>query len=80
MRAKIPTIELKGRKWKVWVVDESDVTVTVRVRPLRTTNTVEFTFPMRDEFRIFDTLAAHAIDRYLAEAAPPQAARAAHSG
>jgi hypothetical protein len=65
MLAKNPTIKCKGRKWKVWVVDETDVTITVRVRPLRVMNPVEFTFPFRDEFRSFDSLAAEAVDRYL---------------
>jgi len=66
MLANSPTIKCKGRKWKVWIVDETDVTITVRVRPLRVTNPVEFTFPFRDEFRSFGSLAAEAIDRYLA--------------
>lgn len=78
MPARIPTVDLKGRKWKVWVVDETDVTITVRVRPLRTVNPIQFTFPMRNEFRVFDTLAAEAIHRYLAEV-PSRLARAAHS-
>ena len=65
MLANSPTIKCKGRKWKVWIVDETDVTITVRVRPLRVTNPVEFTFPFRDEFRSFGSLAAEAIDRYL---------------
>jgi len=78
MPARIPTIELKGRKWKVWIVDETDVTVTVRVRPLRTKEPAEFTFPFRDEFKVFDRLAVEAIDRYLGET-PPRRARAAHS-
>jgi hypothetical protein len=77
MSAKIPTFELKGRKWKIWVVDETDVTITVRVRPLRALNAAEFTFPFRDEFKAFDTLAAEAVDRYLGEEPPPKA-RAAH--
>jgi hypothetical protein len=59
------TIESRGRKWKVWVVDETDVTITVRVRPLRVMTPVEFTFPFRDEFNSFGTLAAEAVDRYL---------------
>lgn len=79
MAVKIPTVERKGRKWKVWVVDESDVTISVRVRPLRVKQPVEFTFPFREEFRSFDTLAGEAIDRYLGEGPRPQAARAAHS-
>jgi hypothetical protein len=65
MLARVPTIKSKGRKWKVWVVDETDVTITVRVRPLRVMKPVEFTFPFRNEFRSFDDLAAEAIDRYL---------------
>lgn len=77
MPAEIPTIALKGRKWKVWIVDETDVTITVRVRPLRTANAAEFTLPMRDEFKVFDTLAAEAVDRYLGKEPPPKA-RAAH--
>ena len=64
MKAKITTIESKGRKWKVWVVDETDVTVTVRVRPLRVKNPSEFTFPFRREFNSFGVLARKAIDRY----------------
>lgn len=50
MLAKSPTINRKGRKWKVWVVDETDVTITVRVRPLRVMTPIEFTFPFRDDF------------------------------
>ena len=65
MLANNPTIKCKGRKWKVWVVDETDVTITVRVRPLRVMNPLEFTFPFRHEFRSFDGLAAEAVDRYL---------------
>jgi hypothetical protein len=65
MSAKNPTIICKSRKWKVWVVDETDVTITVRVRPLRVMKPVEFTFPFRDEFRSFDDLAAEAVDRFL---------------
>ncbi len=65
MLAISPTIKRKGRKWKVWVVDETDVTITVRVRPLRVMSPAEFTFPFRNEFRCFDDLAAEAIDRYL---------------
>lgn len=65
MSANSPTIERKGRKWKVWIVDETDVTITVRVRPLRVMDSAEFTFPFRDEFRVFDKLAVEAIDRYL---------------
>jgi hypothetical protein len=61
MLAKSPTIKCRGRKWKVWVADETDVTITVRVRPLRVMNTAEFTFPFRNEFRCFDDLAAEAI-------------------
>jgi hypothetical protein len=41
MATKVPTIELKGRKWKIWIVDETDVTITVRVRPLRASNAAE---------------------------------------
>jgi hypothetical protein len=59
------TIELKGRKWKVWVVGETDVTITVRVRPLRIMAPAEFTFPFRNEFNSFGSLAAEAVDRYL---------------
>lgn len=62
--AKIPTVESQGRKWKVWIVDETDVTITVRVRPLRVKESVAFTFPFRDEFRVFARLAAEAVDRY----------------
>jgi hypothetical protein len=69
--SKFPTIEGKGRKWKVWVVDETDVTITVRVRPLRAINTAEFTFPFRSEFNSFGSLAAAAIDRYLQTPASP---------
>ena len=65
MLAKSPTIKCRGRKWKVWVVDETDVTITVRVRPLRVMSMAEFTFPFRNEFRCFGDLAAEAIDRYL---------------
>lgn len=65
MSANSATIERKGRKWKVWIVDETDVTITVRVRPLRVIDSAEFTFPFRDEFRVFDKLAVEAIDRYL---------------
>jgi hypothetical protein len=79
MAAKIPTIERKGRKWKVWIVDETDCTISVRVRPLRVKNAVEFTLPFRDEFRAFEALAVEAIDRYLGKTPPPQAAKAAHS-
>ena len=77
MASRVPTINLKSRKWKIWVIDETDVTITVRVRPLRTANAAEFTFPMRDEFRGFDALAAEAVDRYLRQEPPPKA-RAAH--
>jgi hypothetical protein len=70
MSAKNPTIKCKGRKWKVWVVDETDVTITVRVYPLTAMKPVEFTFPFRNEFRAFDSLAAEAIDRYLEAQAP----------
>ena len=66
MLAKIPTIELKGRKWKVWVVDETDVTITVGVRPLRVKKSIEFTMPFRTEFSSFSNLATEAVDRYLA--------------
>jgi hypothetical protein len=62
MSARIPTIEHSGRKWKVWVIDETDVTITVRVRPLRKMNPVEFTFPFRSEFNSFNRLAAEAVD------------------
>jgi hypothetical protein len=65
MTPKVPTVESKGRKWKVWVVDETDVTITVRVRPLRVLNSVEFTMPFRNEFKYFGNLATEAIDRYL---------------
>jgi hypothetical protein len=65
MLAKIPTIERKGRKWKVWVIDETDVTITVRVRPLRVMKPAEFTLPFRTEFNSFTTLATEAVDRYL---------------
>ena len=68
MSGAIPTIECRGRKWKVWVIDETDVTITVRVRPLRVMESAEFTFPIRDEFSVFDTLAAEAVDRYLGRA------------
>jgi len=68
MSANTPTIECRGRKWKVWVIDETDVTITVRVRPLRVMDTAEFTFPFRDEFRVFDCLVAEAVDRYLGRA------------
>lgn len=73
MSAAIPTIERRGRKWKVWVIDETDVTISVRVRPLRVMESAEFTFPFRDEFRDFHKLAAEAVDRYLGRA---RAARA----
>jgi hypothetical protein len=65
MLANIPRINRKGRKWKVWVVDETDATITVRVRRLRVMKPLEFTFPFRDDFRYFNGLAAEAIDRYL---------------
>ena len=68
MLAKIPTIERKGRKWKVWVIDETDVTITVRIRPLRVMEPAEFTFPFRTEFKTFGNLAAEAVDRYLLRA------------
>jgi hypothetical protein len=68
MSARIPTIEHSGRKWKVWVIDETDVTITVRVRPLRKMNPVEFTFPFRSEFNSFNRLAAEAVDQYLIRA------------
>lgn len=77
MAARIPTIELKGRKWKVWVIDETDVTITVRVRPLHAVNAAEFTLPFRAEFNDFDKLAAEVVDRYLSDISPR--ARAAHS-
>lgn len=70
--AKVPTVESQGRKWKVWIVDETDVTVTVRVRPLRVKHPIEFTFPFRSEFNTFGTLAAEAVDRYLGEEPPPK--------
>jgi len=73
MSASNPTIEYKGRKWKVSVVDETDVTITVRVRPLTVTESAEFTFPFCDEFKRFDTLAAQAIERYLGNARAAQA-------
>jgi hypothetical protein len=63
-----PTIERRGRKWKVWIVDETDVTVTVRVRPLRVKDSAEFTFPFRNEFNSFSNVAAEAVDRYLSVA------------
>jgi hypothetical protein len=65
MSAKIPTIEHSGRKWKVWVIDETDVTITVRIRPLRGMRTAEYTFPFRTEFKSFGNLAAEAVGRYL---------------
>jgi len=65
MQTNKRTVESRGRKWKVWVVDETDVTITVRVRPLRIMTPVEFTFPFRDEFNSFGSLAAEAVDRYL---------------
>ena len=77
MATKVPTIELKRRKWKIRVVDETDVTITVRVRPLRASNAAEFTFPFRGEFKAFNALAAEAEDRYLGDEPPPKA-RAAH--
>jgi hypothetical protein len=49
----------------VWVVDETEVTITVRVRPLRIMKPVEFTFPFRNEFRSPDDLGAEAINRFL---------------
>lgn len=39
---KTPTIERNGRKWKVWVIDETDVTVTVEVRPSIETDPIHF--------------------------------------
>jgi hypothetical protein len=78
MAARIPTIERKGQKWKVWIVDETDSTITVRVRPLRSKDCLEITLPFRSEFNAFDALAAEAIDRYL-EPPPAKAAKAAHS-
>jgi hypothetical protein len=66
MSAKIPTIECKGRKWKVWIVDETDVTITVSVRPLRVMKPFQFTMPFRREFNTFSNLATEAVDRYLA--------------
>jgi hypothetical protein len=65
MSTNIPTIKCEGRKWKVWIVDETDVTITVRVRPLRVMNPVEFTFPFRDDFNSFGSLASETIHRYL---------------
>ena len=59
-----PTINCKGRNWKISVVDENDVTITVRVRPLRVMKSIEFTVPFRSEFRSFDNLAAEAVERY----------------
>jgi len=64
MSAHNPTVKYRDRKWKVWVVDETDVTITVRVRPLRVMKPMDFTFPFRNEFGSFDNLAAEAIDRY----------------
>lgn len=49
----------------VWVVDETDVTITVRVQPLKVMTPVEFTFPFRREFNSFGNLKAEAIERYL---------------
>ena len=71
MSAISPTIKCKGRKWKVWVVDETDVTITVRVRPLRVMSPAEFTFPFRGEFKSFRRLAAEAIARYVEMPASP---------
>ena len=68
MSAKIPTIEHSGRKWKVWIVDETDVTITVRVRPFRVMKPIEFTLPFRTEFNSFSNLATEAVDRYLLRA------------
>jgi hypothetical protein len=65
MLAKKPTINRNGRRWKVWFVDETDVIITVGVRPPRVMKPAEFTFPFRDDFRSFNGLAAEAIDRYL---------------
>jgi hypothetical protein len=59
------TIERRGREWKVSIVDETDVTITARVRPLKTITPVEFTFPFRSEFNSFGKLATEAVDRYL---------------
>lgn len=70
MPLKTPPIERNGRKWKVWVIDETDVTVTVRVRPLRARkNPTEYTFPFRREFSSFGVLANEAIERYFDEQA-----------
>jgi hypothetical protein len=63
MARKPTTIERNGRKWKVWVIDETDVTVTVGV--LRVLKPTQFTFPYRGEFNSFGHLAAEAIDRYV---------------
>jgi hypothetical protein len=60
MSRNIPTTKCRGRNWKVWVVDETDVTITVRVRPLRVLKPIEFTVPFRDEFMSFDNLVAEA--------------------
>jgi hypothetical protein len=60
-----PTVTYRRRKWKVSIVDETDVTITVRVRPLRVMNPVQFTFPFRPEFNSFHKLATEAVDRYL---------------
>jgi hypothetical protein len=60
-----PTVTYRRRKWKVSIVDETDVTITVRVRPLRVMNPVQFTFPFRSEFNSFHNLATEAVDRYL---------------
>ena len=49
----------------VWVVDETDVTITVRVQPLKVMTPVEFTFPFRREFNSFGNLKAEALNRYL---------------
>jgi hypothetical protein len=65
MSARIPTIEHRGRKWKVWIVDETDVTITVRVRPLRVTKPAEFTLPFRSEFNSFSNVVTEAVGRYL---------------
>lgn len=78
MLAKIPTIDLKGRKWKVWVVDETDVTITVGIRPLRVKKSFEFTIPFRSEFNSFSNLATEAVNRYLA--IPPGSPRVPSSG
>ena len=60
-----PTVTSRGRKWKVSIVDETDVTITVRVRTLRVVNPVQFTFPLRSEFNSFHNLATESVDPYL---------------